>query len=156
MAQAEVVVTSKTAESASYPILDVSGNSCIARANKRDILSLQPNTELDCGAVEVFIQKAAAEMRSRTGADVRVLPPLVFRQWLEFFEKTPENQVKIGLPRLMVRSVLESADFVLIPWGRFYHWSLLVLCHPGVPRPWHDISPPTTTPPVIRSDLKVD
>lgn len=92
--------------------------------NRRDITTLSPGAWLSGACVCWFVVRAAAQMHARTGLDVRVIDSIVLQI---AFDSLPE------CPRWLPPSQVLAADVLMIPWHYLGHWSLLILCHPGVP-----------------------
>jgi len=100
--------------------------------------SLTPGIELIDLAVDVYMYNAADILLERTGADVRLIPSGVFREWQDWATRKPGTLVPKSTrlasshpPSSLVKADLTGSDYVLLAWHDRRHYSTVLVCNAG-------------------------
>lgn len=112
-----------------YATVTIGGTKGSDLWTQADALTLQPGCLVGSGTLMWQLHAKASILRTRTGADVRVLHSLALGGWLNDAARCTGSS--FPTPRALVAAALHRADFIFCPWHQGLHWSLLIICHPS-------------------------
>lgn len=105
------------------------------------IQSMRPGTKLLDRAADILMYNAAAMLRARTGADVRVVPSGVYKEWEDWVDRRPgetlmrkdlsKGLVSSEVPSSMTKFDFTGAEYVLVARHEADHYSTLFFSNFG-------------------------
>lgn len=103
---------------------------CISKAV---LDSLEPGQRLPLQCVDLLFFRAAAILRHRDQADVRVVRCDAWLAWLAWAGSSCPSGGEHEMPMQLVEGAFASVDYVLIAWFGSAHYSTLILTNPSMP-----------------------
>ncbi|KAL7208150.1 hypothetical protein ACSBR1_029989 [Camellia fascicularis] len=111
------------------------GDSDAVSISKRDVDLLQPDTFVNDTIIDFYIKYLKNEMKPEERHRFFFFNSFFFRKLIDLDKDPPssfEGRAAFQRVRKWTRKVnLFEKDYVLIPVNFNYHWSLIVICHPG-------------------------
>lgn len=118
-----------------------------ALITKATLRSLSPGQWLVDLAVDMYMYRALDVLLQRSGADARVVPSGMFREWQDWATRKPGSLVPDSAriassepPTSLLKTNLTGTDHLLFAWSHDGHYSTVLIWNAGNARiPWTSV-----------------